>query len=305
MRRWTTPALLLALCLVGAACSNGSTAASKTTTTVTPTSTTSTTALAPAPSTTQTTTTTTPAVPIAAADAAGLAAQIAAAEKAVRDPAVTGDSLARAGWAQQVVYRKLAGDAALADQVAARVPADLKATVEANARAGAELFALTKPRTELPQWRIVAPAPVDELLADYKAAEHDIGVPWQYLAAIHLIETKFGRIRGTSTAGAEGPMQFKPATWARYGNGGNINDNRDAIFAAARLLKADGFPGDVDGALYHYNPSAHYVVAVKAYAGRMQADENALRGYYHWQVYYRMVGGDRVLLVGYPDIPPL
>ena len=297
--RWTTPALLLVL----AACSSAghSAAAPKTTTTTNPTTTTSTSA--PAPSTT--TTTTALAAPVPAADAAGLAAQVADAERAARNPATTADALARAGWTAQVVYRTLAADPALTSEVVKRVPADLKPTVEANARAGAELRALTAPRTALPQWRIVAPAPEAELLADYKAAEHDIGVPWPYLAAIHFIETKFGRVRGTSTAGAEGPMQFKPATWQRYGNGGDINNNRDAIFAAARLLKADGFPNDVDGALYHYNPSAHYVTAVKHYAERMQADEAALRGFYNWQVYYRMVGGDRVLLGGYPDVPPL
>src|SRR5438045_9544127 len=87
-----------------------------------------------------------------------------------------------------------------------------------------------------PAWRIVTPAPPDELLTDYKDASQQAGVPWQVLASIHLIETRMGRIRGVSTAGAQGPMQFLPTTWVRYGEGGDIYDDRDAIFAAARLL---------------------------------------------------------------------
>ena len=67
-------------------------------------------------------------------------------------------------------------------------------------------------------------------------------MPWTYLAAIHLVETRMGRIRGASTAGARGPMQFLPSTWALYGAGGDINDPRDAILAAARLLRHHGAP---------------------------------------------------------------
>ena len=56
--------------------------------------------------------------------------------------------------------------------------------------------------------------PAAELLADYNAAAQATGVGWQYLAAVHLVETRMGRIRGTSAAGAEGPMQFLPSTFA-------------------------------------------------------------------------------------------
>ncbi len=40
-------------------------------------------------------------------------------------------------------------------------------------------------------------------------------MPWYYLAAINLIETRMGRIDGLSTAGAQGPMQFLPADVGR------------------------------------------------------------------------------------------
>src|SRR3546814_13420666 len=86
----------------------------------------------------------------------------------------------------------------------------------------------------LPAWRIVAPPPAEELLAHYQAAEAEFGVPWEILAAVNLVETGMGRIRGVSVAGAQGPMQFMPATWAAFGHGGDVNDYRDAIMGAAR-----------------------------------------------------------------------
>src|SRR3712207_536212 len=83
-----------------------------------------------------------------------------------------------------------------------------------NLTASAELTRLNPPpKPQPPAWRIVAPAPASELLGHYRAAEAAVGVPWQYLAAIHLVETRMGRIRGVSVAGAQGPMQFLPSTW--------------------------------------------------------------------------------------------
>jgi membrane-bound lytic murein transglycosylase B len=171
--------------------------------------------------------------------------------------------------------------------------------VAANVGAGRELGALTKPRTSLPPWHIVAPAPAEELLAHYREAERMFGVPWTYLAAIHLVETRMGRIRGPSSAGAQGPMQFLPSTWAAYGGGGDINSNRDAILAAGRYLHANGAPAAMDNALFHYNHSPHYVRAITAYATQMAADSRAFFAYYHWQVYYRLTTGDMLLPVGW------
>ena len=271
-------------------------AATTTTTTVAETTTTT------VPPTTTTTALSKPSLP---SDPAGMAAQLTLADTAIKDPDVTGDPLMRAGWEQQVVYRAMSRDAALAAKVLALLSPELRATAQANTKAGAELLALTKPAPALPgqRWRIVAPAPADELVGYYKAAEQASGVPWYYLASIHFVETKLGRIRGTSTAGAQGPMQFIPSTWKAYGGGGDINSNRDAIMGAARLLKANGMPERVDNAIWNYNHSDKYVAAVKLYAEQMKADERAFRGYHGWQVYYRMADGDRVLLEGYPDIP--
>ncbi|MBW3615841.1 MAG: lytic transglycosylase domain-containing protein, partial [Actinobacteria bacterium] len=117
--------------------------------------------------------------------------------------------------------------------------------------------------------------------------------------SIHLVETRMGRIRGVSEAGAQGPMQFMPATWKGYGNGGDINSNHDAILAAARLLKRNGAPGDMRNALFNYNHDNRYVDAVLAYADRMAQDQRAYFAYHQWQVYYVTVVGDVWLPEGY------
>ena len=112
-----------------------------------------------------------------------------------------------------------------------------------------------------------------------------------------------GRIHGLSPAGARGPMQFMPSTWAEYGYG-SINGQRNSIMAAARFLAANGGRERIGGALFHYNPSESYVVAVESYALEMRRDERAFYGYYYWQVLYRTSKGTYVLPIGYPHAPP-
>jgi membrane-bound lytic murein transglycosylase B len=266
-------------CLALGACSDGDPAAvdrsePATTTTAVPTTVTT---LAPT-----TTTTLTP--------QADLASKLVAAETAIRNPATPAAQLPALGQAQQQAYRSLVAHPEWDADVLALVPERLRATVQANVSAGRELAALTPappPDTPLPKWRIVAPDPADQLVPLYKAAgEAAGGVPWEYLAAIHLVETRMGRIKGDSSAGAQGPMQFIPSTWAIYGRGGDITSNRDAIYAAARYLRATGAPSDMARALRAYNNSARYVRAVTAYAQQIEADERAYLGYHAWQVYY-------------------
>jgi len=235
-----------------------------------------------------------------AATAAGrLAAEITRTETAIRDPATPPSRLRALGRAQQRAYRTVVRQPQLLPEVLTLVPPALRRTVKANALAGAELRKLSRPASRLPRWRIVAPAPAAALLASYRAAGAKLAVPWQYLAAIHLVETRMGRIRGTSSAGARGPMQFLPATWRRYGGRGNIHATGDAVLAAARLLRANGAPADMAAALYAYNPSRRYVRAVTAYAEQMRADQRAFLGYSQWQVYY----GDTLLPEGTPLLP--
>ena len=137
----------------------------------------------------------------------------------------------------------------------------------------------------VPAWRIVAPAPADELLAYYRDAEAASGVGWNYLAAINLIETRLGSVVGASSAGAQGPMQFLPSTFAAYGDGGDIYSPRDSIMAAGRYLAANGFSNDRDGAIFRYNNAAQYVRAVNDYAAVLAADPAAFTGFYRWDVY--------------------
>jgi membrane-bound lytic murein transglycosylase B len=231
--------------------------------------------------------------------ASRLATQLTTAETAIRDPGTPAATLPALGRSQQRAYRTLVRHPRLVPKVLAQLPPTLRPVVRANVLAGSELRKLNGPVRRLPRWRIVAPAPANQLLAAYRTAQTKLGVPWEYLAAIHLVETRAGRIRGTSSAGAQGPMQFLPSTWQRYGHGGDIQATSDAILAAARLLRANGAPTDMAAALYAYNPSRRYVRAVSAYAGLLQANPRAFLGYYHWQVFY----GDTLLPEGYPTRP--
>jgi membrane-bound lytic murein transglycosylase B len=125
--------------------------------------------------------------------------------------------------------------------------------------------------------------------------EEEHGVGWYYLAAIHLVETRMGRIRGLSEAGAQGPMQFLPATWREYGMGGDIDKPRDSILAAANYLRRAGAREDIDRALFAYNHSTSYVRAIRRFAKRMRADQRAFLTYYAWQVFVRTPAGVRRL----------
>jgi soluble lytic murein transglycosylase-like protein len=124
--------------------------------------------------------------------------------------------------------------------------------------------------------------PLADLVGFYDEAERRFGVDANYLAAIHLVETKFGRVVNNSVAGAQGPMQFIPSTWRIYGHGGDIRDPDDAIMAAARLLKANGAPPRYGRALYAYNPSRLYVTAVSRYAKEIDRNPYGLYYLYTW-----------------------
>ncbi len=239
-------------------------------------------------------------VPVAADTPAGLAEQIRRAEQAIRSPDPSPEELAYHGHLQQVAYRALTDRPEWDAEVAEALPEDLRPIMAANLAAGRELAQPhARPQTKLPAWRIVEPAPAEELRAYYEEGEAVYGVPWEYLAAINLTETRMGRIRGLSSAGAQGPMQFIPSTWATYGEG-DINDPHDAILSAARYLAANGGgSGNLPNALFRYNPVSWYVNAVTAYAEQMVADERAYLGYHAWQVYYATSLGDVLLPVGY------
>jgi len=209
------------------------------------------------------------------------------------DPAVGGpprDVLLDALY-QQRLLRALARRPALAAAVEARLPGALAARVRDVVIARGELEHIT-PLSTRRRLRVGPPLPAGVLLADYRAAERRFRVPWSVLAAVNFVESAFGRVRSASSAGAQGPMQFLPATWRAYGLGGDVQDPRDAILGAANYLRAAGGVGDLRGALFAYNHSAAYVDAVLRYAADMRRDVRAFYAYYSWQAFMRTPGGD-------------
>lgn len=244
-------------------------------------------------------------------DAAELAARLSAVELAARHPASTADAVAAAGVELQLLLRSLTSRAELDETVLAALDPSVRPTIERlvrarqfqQARAAADPTPPTLSPT-LPTWTIVDPEPPETLLAHYAEAETLTGVPWYWLAAIHLQETRMGRIRGVSSAGAVGPMQFLPTTWASCCTGDPLV-TRDAIVGAATYLARSGAPGDMPAALYQYNPNDGYVAVVTAYAENLR-DAPQLYGAYHaFQVFYASAAGTVRLPVGYAATSPI
>jgi Transglycosylase SLT domain len=115
------------------------------------------------------------------------------------------------------------------------------------------------------------------LLTLYRASaeEYCPGMSWTVLAAINEIESGDGANVGPSSAGAQGPMQFLPSTWAEWGIAAfgqpsppDIMNPLDAVPSAARLLCAAGAgkPATLRGAIFAYNHATWYVDEVLALA---------------------------------------
>jgi hypothetical protein len=102
-----------------------------------------------------------------------------------------------------------------------------------------------------------------------------------YLAGINWVESGFGANPGTSSAGAQGWMQFMPATWAVYGVDADKDgvkdpfDPDDAIYSAARYLHVAGAPRDWHGAVFAYNHAEWYVDKVVREAKRFGLEASA------------------------------
>lgn len=139
----------------------------------------------------------------------------------------------------------------------------------------------------------------------YQAAAVKYAIPWTLLAGIGMEETGHGRNTATSTAGAQGLMQFMPSTWTTMGVDGDgdgtadILNPADSIFSAANYLTKSGVrngPQGVTNALYTYNHATWYVNDVLFYAhayggGIMAGDPSAC---------VNGPGGD-----GNPDLPDI
>jgi murein DD-endopeptidase MepM/ murein hydrolase activator NlpD len=136
----------------------------------------------------------------------------------------------------------------------------------------------------------VSSEPSDTALADipknylpvYEKAAAEYNIDWATLASVGAQETGHGEGGKEvtcigSSAGAQGPMQFMPGTWAEVGYDAN-NDGQadpchyvDSIYSAAKYLSLSGAPGDYQAALFQYNNAQWYVDEVLARAEEYRA----------------------------------
>jgi soluble lytic murein transglycosylase-like protein len=197
-------------------------------------------------------------------------------------------------WAlyEQRIFRMLARNDALAAATSRWLPDPLAAATRDIVTAHRGLFRITPPISARGIRTGPAEAP-GALLGYYREAERRFHASWRVLAAVNFVESAFNKLRSRSAAGAQGPMQFMPATWRAYGLGGDVHDPHDAILGAANYLHASGAPADLRRALHAYNPSPVYVDAVLRYARRIGADRRAFYELYSWQVFVRTPQGDR------------
>jgi membrane-bound lytic murein transglycosylase B len=184
---------------------------------------------------------------------------------------------------RQVVIRTLARDAKASAAVAKLAP-DERDDIDVRH----DLDALSAESPPQIGGVSVGPArPASKILSFYREAQRRFGIRWELLAAVNFVESDFGRARTTAKADAQGPMQFESATWRGYGMGGDVNDDHDAILAAANLLAANGGRTNERAALMHYNRSPLYWDAVLHLAHRMAIVPTAFREYYAWKLYRR------------------
>jgi membrane-bound lytic murein transglycosylase B len=320
LRRLASAATVTALGLLATSCSGSDGEASVTATSSANTPTTT----APAttgPATTTTTATTDPGSPgpglgepparlDTVFDTAQFAERLSASHATMIDTTATADERERAGVDHQLVLRELADRPELDEEVLAALDPAARPSVErvVRARQFLQQRSATRPPQpppdELPAWTIVEPEPIETLLAHYAEAEQLTGVGWNWLAAIHLQETRMGRIQGVSSADAVGPMQFLPETWARCCSG-DPTVTRDAIIGAATYLAQSGAPADMAAALYEYNPNDGYVAVVTAYAESLRDEPELYTGYHAFQVFFGSSAGTVRLPVGYSRATPI
>lgn len=170
------------------------------------------------------------------------------------------------------------GQGNVGGKVAAGVAGFVMLVLVVAAGAGAGFASLLGGGDAAPSAAATSQIPPAMLALYQSAAATCPGLPWTVLAAIGTVETSNGTSNlpgvhsGANSAGAEGPMQFEPATFAAYDLpvpvGGaappSPYDATDAVYAAARMLCANGASGgaNLSAAVFDYNHSAAYVTDV-------------------------------------------
>ncbi len=209
---------------------------------------------------------------LSSADQLAQDAQTAARTAAARSTRYAGTARATVVTTDQIAQRAQAVDSLLAQAQArlARLSArakDLAAAKQAQlalARAAATAAAERKAATGTVR---AQSAPADYFALYRAAATTCPGMEWTLLAAVGQVESGHGRNVGPSSAGAIGPMQFMPRTFAAYGVDGNRDGRKDAfnpadaIYSAARYLCVNGAgsPVGIRRALFAYNRAQWYV----------------------------------------------
>ena len=157
-----------------------------------------------------------------------------------------------------------------------RLSAQARATAEAEhtARVLAAAAADAARRRDAAARAAVVATRADDVPTDWDAlyrqaaAERCPGMPWTLLAAVGQVESRHGRDTGPSTAGAVGPMQFMPATFAAVGVDGDRDGATDpwrpadAVHSAAVYLcqggAGQGTAAGTRRALLRYNHAEWY-----------------------------------------------
>jgi soluble lytic murein transglycosylase-like protein len=190
---------------------------------------------------------------------------------------------------QQVDLLEVASQTPIADVVIRDAPPDLAVVLADTIGAWRSIWHLAG----IDEFNLVriharplgAADPSATLAEYYRASAGHYQLDWTFLASINFIESDFGRVNGPSTAGALGPMQFMPATWTAYGGGGDVNNPKDAIDAAARYLFLSGGRQRMDSAIFAYNHDNDYVAAVNFYADVIRHDAGWLDRLYYWNTF--------------------
>ncbi|MDF8263516.1 peptidoglycan DD-metalloendopeptidase family protein [Luteipulveratus flavus] len=165
------------------------------------------------------------------------------------------------------------GDATAVPVAAPAAPSDGQGAGDGEGGGGFQLPPPGEPRQDSLHNK---PLPIpDQIKQYYVNAANRYKVPWTLLAGVGMEETAHGRNNRPSSVGAQGLMQFMPATWESMGVDGDgdgkadINNDADSAMSAANYLTKSGAHKGAEGvrkAIFAYNHADWYVNDVLYYA---------------------------------------